>query len=75
MMMGFVMVVIWKMVKSGCICAGSPILLSHIVQWIFDIISTEMRHKDFRATSFDKMNTVLGYFGSSLHHCYSTFQP
>ena len=28
MMMGFVMVVIWKMVKSGRVCAGNPILLS-----------------------------------------------
>ena len=27
-MMGFVMVVIWKVVKSGCVCAGTPILLS-----------------------------------------------
>ena len=28
MMMGFVMVVIWKVVKSDRVCAGNPILLS-----------------------------------------------
>ena len=28
MMMGFVMVVIWKVVKSGHVCAENPILLS-----------------------------------------------
>ena len=28
MMMGFVMAVIWKLVKSGCVCAGTRILLS-----------------------------------------------
>ena len=27
-MVGFVMVVIWKVVKSGCVCAGILILLS-----------------------------------------------
>ena len=30
-MVGFVMVVIWKVVKSGRVCAGNPILLS--LQW------------------------------------------
>ena len=28
MMMGFIMVVIWKVVKSGHFCAGNAILLS-----------------------------------------------
>ena len=30
-MMGFVMAVIWKVVKSGRVCAGNPILLSLLV--------------------------------------------